>query len=1091
VQVRGDTAAGSAAAKPKGPNFVINKVEKKPEEKKPVGGWQSIMDEFQRRNSTGGIAMKKVEEAKPAPKKLAKPKKKKKGDKGSYNDVMGELSYRLAQLRGEVDDDSDSSSDEEDEETVEQGSSKASPKAAVVGEKGTTTTAMPAASMPVVEPKVIMKPVARAITNVPAPPPLPADWPPTPAVRSGFNAERSQTVPASAPKEAAPANSSIVMIKKKSRVLKRRPFPAKTNGSMHKETSSSAFTSASSTAKVDSIPAGYYLPSFDAGTVPAGQYVAQGVVTEAIVNDIMRRQSMMSGGSSVASEQLTESINTSRQSSRPGSAMSGILKPPLPTTKLSQENEFRDSRDGRDEDNVSIMSSNNSRRMSMDSTSIKRVNYDLSKTFLGVASRPPASDENELPISDDAQERQKTIAELLRTATTPRTRKDSFHSFHGDDLRSRGSKGSRSREPSVVDEGSPSRIMSPMEKRVASIPSSPGIQLDSFLGSPRSNRVGMDAIKESVIRDRAIYRIGDDSHQMQSLPSKKELNHSKLLISDLPLPPYFHAAVQRMQQSTRMRKERLNMEKNLALRNYLEGPLHEHAEKMMFERKLFEPTQASGFDSNVDKRFDAKEYTFRKSPPRKSRIEELPRCEYVPPIKYRERMLGVRDIDTAYWMSTLRPDQGKAAAPTKDSFNYHANNSAGRSIESKLKSDRSDSTILSLDSYVLVDPPVSFQSLPESVKGRSRLSSYAEVMKETEEQLKLIDEEVDTEDKNTDNKNPQPDVYKLPSNKQKKQSDEAVAGQPARAVSKAREPVEKKPSIRAATKERVERAAEDARLQEQKRREGVREKALQYSLADGTYKPKMRHQYHLRDYEHMLSQYAVPETVGAAALQSNNVTPIAPNDVRNISTITKYPSGNPVVSRDDISVLSYPTNMETTPLHSSRRGEINHQHQRVNHDKTLSRNTTLSSVSANELHHADRDRRPLADPLRSRFQAMQAEARQLAEYDDPHSKFSIANEYGTNMNAMRNQDESMRALKTEQNHLRETSPRSQLQYAYSQSRSTTARGQVDEEAKKIMRTGKRRPTWVSKPILYGVYNSKSTSRPVLFNEKQTRRSKYT
>jgi hypothetical protein len=91
--VLGDTKKDPASASKK---IVINKTPKK-EVKEEVTGWQAVLAEMERRKN-GGLKAAPKQEAKVEKKPESKGSSKKKGK--DFKDVMDELNYKLAVLRG-------------------------------------------------------------------------------------------------------------------------------------------------------------------------------------------------------------------------------------------------------------------------------------------------------------------------------------------------------------------------------------------------------------------------------------------------------------------------------------------------------------------------------------------------------------------------------------------------------------------------------------------------------------------------------------------------------------------------------------------------------------------------------------------------------------------------------------------------------------------------------------------------------------------------------------------------------------------------------------------------------------------------------
>ena len=156
----------------------------------------------------------------------------------------------------------------------------------------------------------------------------------------------------------------------------------------------------------------------------------------------------------------------------------------------------------------------------------------------------------------------------------------------------------------------------------------------------------------------------DDSYNNNNELDVEKLMKDKLTISDLPLPPDFYSAVQRLQRSTEIRHEMKEKEKHLELRNFL---YHEtifdknvHTTAMELAAKKLEITIPKSFKSHVDELNESKSFSHRK-PTDHSNIDMLPRCQRIPDTiasAYTATVsLNLKPCDV-YWMQNLRsPDK--------------------------------------------------------------------------------------------------------------------------------------------------------------------------------------------------------------------------------------------------------------------------------------------------------------------------------------------------------------------------------------------------------------------------------------------------
>lgn len=136
----------------------------------------------------------------------------------------------------------------------------------------------------------------------------------------------------------------------------------------------------------------------------------------------------------------------------------------------------------------------------------------------------------------------------------------------------------------------------------------------------------------------------------------------RLTISDLPLPPDFHTAVQRMQNCNSKREAQLEQQRDLELRSFL---YYEKPDKNPDSStpgsagKKPEPTVPVEFFSHTDQHLEKKQYSHRKPAPSRAADQDAPLNDRIPgaykcPANVYQRS-SADDLATTYWLSNLRP----------------------------------------------------------------------------------------------------------------------------------------------------------------------------------------------------------------------------------------------------------------------------------------------------------------------------------------------------------------------------------------------------------------------------------------------------
>ena len=116
----GSGGPSNAAKKPV--QIVIKKGPKKELEAPAPTGWQAVLLEMQKKKEAMmGGGLKKIEPPKEKPKPQKKKKKKKKGK--DFKDVMDELNYKLAKMRGDLEEDDDDDDEDDDNDNDGKGAS--------------------------------------------------------------------------------------------------------------------------------------------------------------------------------------------------------------------------------------------------------------------------------------------------------------------------------------------------------------------------------------------------------------------------------------------------------------------------------------------------------------------------------------------------------------------------------------------------------------------------------------------------------------------------------------------------------------------------------------------------------------------------------------------------------------------------------------------------------------------------------------------------------------------------------------------------------------------------------------------------------
>jgi hypothetical protein len=150
----------------------------------------------------------------------------------------------------------------------------------------------------------------------------------------------------------------------------------------------------------------------------------------------------------------------------------------------------------------------------------------------------------------------------------------------------------------------------------------------------------------------------------------------RLAIGDLPLPPDFHVAVQRMHDSTQRRETYLEKQRDLELRSFL---YYEKSDKSAEQAapgsagKKLETTVPVEFVSHSDQRLEQKQYSHRKPQPQPSENKDLPLLDRIPgafncPSTVYQRASST-DLVTTFWLNNLRPSVNSPAPSASPAVN--------------------------------------------------------------------------------------------------------------------------------------------------------------------------------------------------------------------------------------------------------------------------------------------------------------------------------------------------------------------------------------------------------------------------------------
>jgi hypothetical protein len=514
--------------------------------------WQKVLEEFASRR--GSMTMKKVEVVeKKVVGKLKKGGKKKEG----FNDIIDELSHRLARMRGEIVDEEEEDEDSAPAPAPAPTSSK-SKVPAFGAAKPKETEASSSSSSSAVAPA--MKPARPPLQNIPKPPPLDPKSPffsslPASAVPAGATESSAKPVPA------LPSCSYSIAVPKPAVLPSPPPLPlawpplapflltskgdkkkTKRNSKSKRRRSRKSFQATTSvvTTATKLLP-GYYLPSPDFNSVPAGEVLAAGFTTAEMcvpINQSSQRTGGVSGsvGGSPPGRSRTEKVVGGGGNSAPGGGKGSV--------------------------GYGIGGANNSGG--------------------GSGTGGPAAVRKFVPQFNAKQP-------YLNIPTNS----------------------------------------------------------NSAIGSSRQN-------ENDLSNSAAGHSVGDfimAADDGSSAYSRHSQTTKRIVVEDLPLPNNYHDSIRRMQESVRMREERLEKSKEGAFRQYPKAASATRVEK----------TVPKEFESSVSKRLETKSHSYRKSS-EKSNPDSLPQSHRVQPMTASAKMLGIHDTSGSYFLTTLRDE---TRLPTK------------------------------------------------------------------------------------------------------------------------------------------------------------------------------------------------------------------------------------------------------------------------------------------------------------------------------------------------------------------------------------------------------------------------------------------
>lgn len=167
---------------------------------------------------------------------------------------------------------------------------------------------------------------------------------------------------------------------------------------------------------------------------------------------------------------------------------------------------------------------------------------------------------------------------------------------------------------------------------------------------------------------------GKDGRDWKNELSPPQNVKDRLTISDLPLPPDFHVAVQRMQNCNAKREAQLEAQRDLELRSFLyyEKPDKNADGTPGSAGKKPEPTVPVEFFSHVGQHLEKKQYSHRKPAGSRAADQDLPLNQRIPaaykcPANVYQRS-SADDLATTYWLSNLRPSINTPAHNNNGAF---------------------------------------------------------------------------------------------------------------------------------------------------------------------------------------------------------------------------------------------------------------------------------------------------------------------------------------------------------------------------------------------------------------------------------------
>jgi len=606
--------------------LVINRSKKKVEEPATAGGWQAVMGEMQKRREAILKKGSSVPKADPAVEKLKSPKKKKSGKKKKgkdFKDVMDELSFKLAKLRGEADDDSDDDdAAEEDEPSVasaaaateqdkEVKSSKSAALAAMLKRRtiATTPTAAAAAEGEESGPGsgVTKSPLTSAARKRATFKDSVVDESATGATTASAGGDSSQEGGAGG---GAAADDDVSASSGGGSSAKLRKIPSKANMmNLLSKGSGKDENGPKSTPRSKSAP--------NLNDMLSKRFAKQPPPTPAAAAAAASSASASSPGSSstvaaTAGGQIAGKLAVPHPEviPAPPPVPSEGDWPPLPYLVVEPEAEPVKPKEKKKKIEKRLVKKEGPPVPGV--MTIQETVQDIPAGFYMAAPVPgmvPAgqilpggitSFELCASLKLSFERRQERIKRLLS----------------GDTASSVGSVGS----------GGVSTASGPVGASLATIPTAagaantgtPAVASDASFSSTMPRHAYAGAVDEYKSEDgsyigRGGVALNNDGEPI--LPSPEYRLKDKLAISDLPLPPDFHAAVQRIQQCNKRREELFEQRRDMELRSFL---YYDKPDKSLdlsnvgSVQKKPEPTVPKGYHSHFDKHVQSKGFSHRK-----------------------------------------------------------------------------------------------------------------------------------------------------------------------------------------------------------------------------------------------------------------------------------------------------------------------------------------------------------------------------------------------------------------------------------------------------------------------------------------------